>query len=86
MPSILVFTTTSVLHITFIVVQKPCQGNLRKFQVYGESRFGGSEKYFLKIPKWQHKLVQDHKQRKLVSCFLINAAKTFIWAKRFREH
>ena len=46
------------------VLQKPCQGNFRKFQESGESRFGGSEKdsYFLKISKWQHKPVRDNKR------------------------
>ena len=33
------------------VLQKPCQENSGKFQEFGESSFGGSEKYryFLKI-------------------------------------
>ena len=39
---------------------------------------GDSEKeyYFVKIPKWQHKLVWNYKQGKLVSYLLNNAAKT----------
>ena len=50
----------------------------RKFQGSDHSRFGGSEKdcYFLKFPKWQHKLVWNYKRGKLVSYFLNNAAKT----------
>ena len=66
------------LRITFAVFQKPCQENFGKFQEFGESRFGGSEKdrYFLKILKRQHKLVRDYKRGKLVSYFLNNAAKT----------
>ena len=53
----------------------------RKLQWSSQSRFGGSEKdcYFLKIPKWQHKLVRDYKRRKLVSYFLNNAAKTLLY-------
>ena len=46
------------------VLQKSSQGNfgkfqVGKFQVYGESRFGGSEKdrHFLKISKWQHNIL-----------------------------
>ena len=36
------------------VLEKPCQGNFRKFQGSSESKFGSSEKdlYFLKIPEW----------------------------------
>lgn len=43
---------TSLLHITFAVIQKRYQENFRKFEL--------SEKchYFLKITKQQHKLVQ----------------------------
>ena len=55
----------------------------RKFQVSGKSKFDGSEKglYFLKISKWQHKLVWKYKQGKFVY-FLNNAARNmFIWAK-----
>ena len=76
LPSLLIFT--SVLRITIAVLQKPCQGNFGNFQGSGESRFGGFEKdrYFLKIPKWQHKFVWDYKRGKLVSYFLNNAAKT----------
>ena len=50
----------------------------RKYQGFGECRFGGSEKdrYFLKIPNWQHKLFRECKRAKLASCFLDNAAKT----------
>ena len=49
----------------------------RNFQGFGECRFGGSEKdpYFLKIPKWQLKLIQKYKRGKLASFFLDNAAK-----------
>ena len=78
MPSIFVFTSTSLLSLTFAVLQKQYQGDFGKFQGSGKSRSGGSEKdrYFLKIPKWQHKLVRDYKRGKLVSYFLNNAAKT----------
>ena len=70
--------STPFSRITFAVLQKPCQGNFRKFHGSGESRLGGSEKdcYFLKILKWQHKLVWDYKREKLISYFLNNAAKT----------
>ena len=55
-----------------------CQGNFDKFQGSSESRFGGSGKdcNFLKISKWQHKLVWNYKQGKCVSDFLNNVAKT----------
>ena len=41
----------------------------RKFQGYRESTFDSSEKknFFQKIPKWQHKLVEEYKRGKLVS-------------------
>ena len=36
----------------------------------------------MKIPKWWHKLFRDYKREKLVSYFLINAAKTCLcWLK-----
>ena len=48
----------------------------KKNQESSKSRFGGSEKdrYFLKIPKWQYKLIRDYKRGK------------FIWAQTLREH
>ena len=51
-------------------------------------RFGGSEKgrYFLKIPKWQHKHVRDYKRGKLVSYFLNNAAKTCLYGLKISEN
>ena len=50
----------------------------RKFQGFGGCRFRSSEKdcYFLKIPKWQHNLIQEYNQGKLASDFIDNAAKT----------
>ena len=85
LPSLLIFT--SVLRITIAVLQKPCQGNFGNFQGSGESRFGGFEKdrYFLKIPKWQHKFVWDYKRGKLVSYFLNNAAKTCLYGLKISE-
>ena len=64
---------------------------VRKFQkihIFGESRFGGSEKdrYFLKILKWQHKLSRDFKRGKLVSYFLHNAAKTCLHGLKISEN
>ena len=60
----------------------------RKFQGSGESRFGSSEKdgYFLKIPKWQHKFVQNYNQGKLVSYFLNNGAKTCLYGLKISEN
>ena len=59
-----------------------------KFSGSGENKFGGSEKdrYFLKIPKWQHKLVWDYKRGKLVSYFLNNAAKTCLYGLKISEN
>ena len=76
-----IFSDLHFYAFTFAALQKPCQGNFGKFQRSGESRFGGSEKdrYFLKIPKWQHKLVRNYKRGKLVSYFLNNGAKTFLY-------
>ena len=70
------------------VLQKPCHGNLSKFQGSGESRSGGSEKdrYFLKIWKWQDDLVQDNKRRKLVSFFLNKACKTCFYGLKISEN
>ena len=47
---------TSLLRFTFAVLQKPCQKSFGKLQGSGERRFDCSKKdrYFLKIPKWQH--------------------------------
>ena len=69
-------------------LQKPCQENFGKFQEFGESRFGGSEKdrYFLKILKWWRKLVRDYKRGKLVSYFLNNAAKTCLYGLNISEN
>ena len=69
-------------------LQKPCHGNFRKFQGSGKSRFGGSERdrYFLKIPKWWHKLVRNDKRGKLVSYFLNNAAKTWLYGLKISEN
>ena len=52
------------------------------------SRFGGSEKdrYFLKIPKWQHKLFWDCKRGKLVSYFLNNAVKKCLYGLKISEN
>ena len=77
-----------VTHYTFAVLEKPCQGHFGKFQEFDEIRFDGSEKnfYFLKILKWQHKLVRDNKQGKLVSYFLNNAAKTCLYKLKIWEN
>ena len=84
----LYFTLVPSLLSSTQVLQKPCQGNFAKFQGSGKSRFGGSEKdrYFLKIPKWQHKHVRDYKRRKLVSYFLNNAAKTCLYGLKISEN
>ena len=42
--------------------------------------------YFVKIPKWQHELVQNDKQGKLVSFFLNNAAKPKLCRLNLKEH
>ena len=59
-----------------------------KFQGSGEYRFGLSEKdrYFLKTPKWKHKLVWENKRGKLVSYFLDNAAKTCLYGSKISEN
>ena len=88
MPSIFVYTSTSLLGITFAVLQKPCQGNFGKFQGSGESRSGGSEKdrYFLNIQKWQNKLVRDYKRGNLVSYFVNNAVKICLYGLNISEN
>ena len=79
---------TSLLHIILVTIQKPFQGNFGKFQESDEGRFSGSEKdiYFLKIPKWQHKLVWDYKRGKLVYYFLNNAGKTCLYGPEISEN
>ena len=72
---------SSCVHFTpthFVAIKKPCQGNFGKLEKSGETRFRGSEKdpYFLKITKWQHKLVRDYKRRMLVCYFPNSAGKT----------
>ena len=76
-----------LLSITFAALQKPRQGNFEKFQRSGESRFDGSEndRSFLKITKWQQKLVWTYKRGKLVSFFLNNAAKTCLFGLKILE-
>ena len=87
LPSFLVFT--SLLRITFAVLQKPGQGNFGKFQGTGE-RVGlavlKKDRCFLKIPKWQHKLARDYKRRKLVSYFLNNGAKACLYGLKISEN
>ena len=53
----------------------------RKFPWFGECTFVGPEKdrYSLKIPKWQHKLIRECKRRKLAFYFLNNVAKTCLY-------
>ena len=60
----------------------------RKFQGFNECRFGGFEKdrYFFKIPKWQHKLIQKYKRGKLASYFLDNAVKTCSYELKISEN
>ena len=84
-PSLLAFT--SFLCIKFAVLQKPCQENFWKFPDFGDSRFGRSEKdrYFLKILKWEHKLVRDYQRGKLVSFFLNNAVKRCLYELKISE-
>ena len=83
----LYFTLVLSLLRSMQVVQKPCQGNFWRFQGSGESRFCVSEKdrYFLKIPKWKHKHVRDYKRGNLVSYFLNNAAKTYLYRLKILE-
>ena len=60
----------------------------RKFRKNFESRLGGSWKdvYFLKTSKWQHKLVWDYKQGKMVSYFLNNDNKTCLYGLKVLEN
>ena len=69
---------------SLIVLQKACKENFGKFQEFCKSTFDGSEKdrYFLKILKWQHKLVRNYK---LVSYFLSNATKTCLYGLNISE-
>ena len=86
LPPLLVFT--SLLCITSAALQKPCDGNFWKFQGSGKSRFGGSGKgcYFVKISKWQYKLVRNYKQGNLVSYFLSNIVKTWLYGLNISEN
>ena len=67
MSSIFTFAFTLLFFLS-LRLEKPWQ---KKFQAFGESKFGGSktDRQFLKIPKWQHKLVWEYEQGKLVSYF-----------------
>ena len=79
LPSLPVYP--SLLRITFALLQKPFQGNFWKCQGPSKSRFGDFKKdcYCLEIPKWQHKRVRYYKRRNLVSYFLNNPAKTYLY-------
>ena len=76
-----------ITHYAFAVLEKPYQGNFGKFQKFCKHRFGGSEKdrYFLKILKWQGKLVWSYKRGKLDSYLLKNAAKTCLYELKNSE-
>ena len=60
----------------------------RKFQGSGKSSFGGSKKnrYFLKIPKWQHKLFREYKRGNLISYFLNSAAKIRLYGQKISKN
>ena len=79
---------SSLLRITYAASQKPCEGNFGKFQESVQSRFGGSEKdcYFLKIPKWQHRLVRNYKRGMLVSNILNKGPKTCLYGLKLSEN
>ena len=64
---------------------KEISGNLKD---PARVNFGSSQKdrYFLKIPKWKHKLVRDYERGKLVSYFLNNADKTCLYELKISEN
>ena len=60
-----------------------------KTSVYDPARVGLAnlkKNYFLKIPKWQHKLVREYKRGKLISYFLNDAAKTSAYGLKISEN
>ena len=59
----------------------------RKYHGSGNSSLGGSEKdrYFLKIPKWEHKL-WECKRGKLVTYFLNDTVKTCSFELKISEN
>ena len=78
----------SLLRITFVSIQKLCQGNFGKFQESSGSSFSGSEKdrLFFKISKWQHKFARDCKRGNIVYYFPNNAGKTCIYGPKISEN
>ena len=78
----------SLLHITFAVLKKPCQGKFGKFQGSGKSSFSIPKKYryFFKIPKWQHKLDRDNRRGKSVPYFLNINAKSCLYGLKISEN
>ena len=78
----------SLLRITFVSIQKLCQGNFGKFQESSGSSFSGSEKdrQFFKISKWQHKFARDCKRGNIVYYFPNNAGKTCIYGPKISEN
>ena len=60
----------------------------RKFQGFRECRFRGPEKdyYYLKTPKWEHKIIRKYKPGKLASYFLDNAAKSRSYKLKISEN
>ena len=55
-----------------------CRNHANDISRSGASRLGGSEKdrWFLKTPKWQHKLVRKYRRGELFFDFINNAANT----------
>ena len=80
LPSLLAFTSSYALHLqSYRNHVKKASGNFKNSARKDLKSLGGSEKDFLKILKWQHKLVRDYKQGKLVSYFLNNAPKSCLY-------
>ena len=73
---------------TSAVLQKSCQGRFRKFQGSRKGSFCSPEKvlHFLKNFKWQHKLIRDYKRGKMVSYFLNNVAKTYLYGLQISKN
>ena len=88
LPSLSLFSLTLDFQaFTFAVLQKPCQGNFRKFKDLARVNLGFWKRLLIfedsKMAAWTCSVLQA---RKLISYFLNNAAKTCLYGLNISEN